>query len=69
MRKVIFGLTVVVGLFVGSAMSASAAGANPQDVVANAPGHEVQHGDNAIAEGDGICTAWYALQGDRVRPR
>jgi hypothetical protein len=69
MRKLLIALTLVAGLFVGSTMSAGAEGANPQDVVAAAPGHEVQHEASGVAAADGICTAWYAIQGDHVRPR
>ena len=60
MRKMLLGVTLVVGLFVGGTMSASASGANPQDVVANTPAHERQHGSDV----DGLCTAWYAIGGD-----
>ncbi|HUG15771.1 MAG TPA: hypothetical protein VMM78_12240 [Thermomicrobiales bacterium] len=69
MRRMVVTLALVAGLFVAGTMSGSAAGADPQSVVAGVPGHELQHEDDAIAAADGVCTAWYAIQGDRVLPR
>lgn len=65
MRKLLVGLTVVAGLFVGSAMSASAASEDVANHVVSVPAHEQQHGEDARTPADGLCTAYYAIMGER----
>jgi hypothetical protein len=70
MRRMVLALTLMAGLFVGGTMSVSAAEADPQEVVAGVPGHaRMTDGADATAQADGLCTAWYAIQGDRFAPR
>ena len=68
MRRLVLVLTFLAALSVGGTMSVGAA-TDPQAVVATAPGHAQMTDQGGHAQADGLCTAWYALQGDRVPPR
>ena len=68
MRRLVLVLTFIAALSVGGTVSVGAA-ADPQAVVANAPGHAQMSDQGGPAQADGLCTAWYALQGERFRPR
>ncbi len=63
---VALALTVLVA---GGTTSVGAEGADPQQVVANAPGHAQMSDQGGPANADGLCTAYYAIQGERYPPR
>jgi len=68
MRRLVLVLTLMAALFVGGTLSAAAA-EDPQQVVANAPGHQQMTDQGGHAQADGLCTAYYAIAGERYPPR
>ena len=69
MRRLVLVLTLMTALLVVAGARSVGAAADPQQVVANAPGHAQMSDQGGPAQADGLCTAWYAIHGERFPPR